>query len=174
MLQYCSVMIMPTVFVTIIGYGFTKKVDVFSAFLKGAKGGLKTLFGILPALVGLMAAISMFRASGALQFLTGFFAPITELLGIPAEVMPLALLRPVSGSGSLAILNDLLASLGPDSPSGRLASVIMGSTETTFYALAVYYGSVNIRRTRHTVPAALMADVTTLLAGTFICHLFYH
>ena len=173
-LKYCSVMIMPAVFVAIIGYGWIKKVDIFSAFLDGAKGGLKTLFGILPALVGLMAAISMFRASGALQFLTGLLSPLTNLLSIPSEIMPLALLRPVSGSGSLALVNDLFKSVGPDSMAGRIASVIMGSTETTFYTLAVYYSSVNIRHTRHTVTAALLADLTGILTGTFICLLFYH
>ncbi|MBQ4518310.1 MAG: spore maturation protein [Clostridia bacterium] len=174
MLKYCSVMIMPAVFVLIISYGYANRVDVFNAFLDGAKSGLKTLFGILPALVGLMAAISMFRASGALQFLTGLLSPFTNHVGIPSEIMPLALLRPVSGSGSLALVNDLFKTAGPDSLAGRIASVIMGSTETTFYTLAVYYGSVNIRRTRHTLPAALLADLTGILAGTLICLLFYH
>ncbi|MBE7036587.1 MAG: spore maturation protein [Ruminococcaceae bacterium] len=173
-LKYISVIILPAVFMLIIIYGWTKKVDIFSAFLIGAKDGLKTLFGILPALVGLIAAITMFRTSGALQFITGLLSPITKLMGIPAEIMPLALLRPVSGSGSLALVNDILTTAGPDSMVGRIASVIMGSTETTFYTLAVYYGSVNIRHSRHTVPAALLADVTGIIAGTFICLLFYH
>lgn len=172
-LKYISVMIMPFIFVVIIGYGWANKVDIFSAFLTGAKDGLKTLFGILPALVGLIAAITMFRTSGALHFLTGLLSPITRLLGIPAEIMPLALLRPVSGSGSLALLNDVLLTAGPDSMIGRMASVVMGSTETTFYTLAVYYGAVGIQKSRHTVPAALLADATGIIGGTLICLLFY-
>ena len=150
-----------------------QKVDIFDAFLVGAKDGLKSLFSILPALVGLITAITLFRASGALDFLTKLLAPVTKPLGLPAEIMPLALLRPISGSGSLAILGDLFASAGPDSLAGRIASVVMGSTETTFYALAVYYGAVKIKNIRHTLPAALCADLTGLLAGTWICYLFF-
>lgn len=173
MLHGLSVCVMPAVFLIIIVSAFVKRVDIFDAFLKGATEGLKTLFGILPALVGLIAAITMFRSSGALEFLTGLLAPLTKPLGIPAEIMPLALLRPVSGSGALAIVNDLLTTLGPDSLVGRIASVVMGSTETTFYTLAVYYGAVKIKETRHTVPAAILADITGLLAGTWICLLLY-
>ncbi len=173
MLRNISVGVMPAVFFIIIGHGWIKRVDIFDAFLSGAKEGVKTLFSILPALVGLIAAITMFRVSGALEFLTGFLAPVTHLLGIPAEIMPLALLRPVSGSGALAIVNDLLQTAGPDSMVGRIASVVMGSTETTFYTLAVYYGSVKIRDSRYTVPAALIADITGLLVGTWICLFLY-
>ncbi len=173
MLPYLSGMIMPLLFVIIIGYGWIKKVDVFSAFVVGAKEGLKTLFGILPALVGLIAAITMFRTSGALQFLTSLLSPVTKLINIPPEIMPLALLRPISGSGSLALVNDVLKTAGPDSMVGLISSVVMGSTETTFYTLAVYYGSVKIRHSRYTVPAALAADLTGILAGTYICYLFY-
>lgn len=173
MLAGFSAYVMPSIFLLVIGYALIKKIDIFDAFLAGAKEGLKSLFSILPALVGLMTAISLFRASGALEFLTRLLAPLTKPLGIPAEVMPLALLRPVSGSGSLAIVSDILQSAGPDSMVGRIASVVMGSTETTFYTLAVYYGAVKIKNSRHTVPAALCADLTGLLAGTWICYLFF-
>ncbi len=173
MLRTLSAGIMPVIFCVIIGYAAYCKIDIFDAFLAGAAAGLKTLFGILPALVGLVAAITMFRASGALDFLTALLAPVTRVLGIPAEIMPLALLRPVSGSGALAVVNNLLTANGPDSIVGRIASVVMGSTETTFYTLAVYYGSVGIRDSRYTVPAALLADVTGLLAGTWICRLVF-
>ena len=173
MLRTLSAGIMPVIFCVIIGYAAYCKIDIFDAFLAGAAAGLKTLFGILPALVGLVAAITMFRASGALDFLTALLTPVTRVLGIPAEIMPLALLRPVSGSGALAVVNNLLTANGPDSIVGRIASVVMGSTETTFYTLAVYYGSVGIRDSRYTVPAALLADVTGLLAGTWICRLFF-
>ncbi|MBE7040351.1 MAG: spore maturation protein [Ruminococcaceae bacterium] len=173
MLAGFSAYVMPIIFLLVIGYALIKKIDIFDAFLVGAKEGLKSLFSILPALVGLMTAISLFRASGALEFLTLALAPLSKPLGIPAEIMPLALLRPVSGSGSLAIVSDILQSAGPDSMVGRIASVVMGSTETTFYTLAVYYGAVKIKNSRHTVPAALCADLTGLLAGTWICYLFF-
>ena len=173
MLHSLSASVMPVIFLIIIGFSMIKKVDIFDAFLCGAKDGLKSLFSILPALVGLIAAISMFRASGALEFLTTLLSPVTRLLGIPAQIMPLALLRPVSGSGALAIVGDLLTSAGPDSMVGHIASVIMGSTETTFYTLAVYYGAVKIKNSRHSVPAALCADLTGLFVGTWICYLFF-
>ncbi len=165
--------ILPLVIVLIILCAFIRRVDIFDAFLVGAGEGLKSLFRILPALVGLITAIAMFRASGALEFLTTVSAPLLKLLKIPQEILPLALLRPISGSGSLAIVEDILTTSGPDSFPGRVASVVMGSSETTFYALAVYYGSVSIRMTRHTVPAAILADITGLLVGTWICYLFF-
>lgn len=173
MLHTLSGWVMPGIFCIIIGYAMYRRIDIFEAFLAGAAGGLKTLFGILPALVGLIAAISMLRASGALVFFTRLLAPLTERVGIPSELMPLALLRPISGSGALAIVSDLLKSYGPDSMVGRIASVVMGSTETTFYTLAVYYGSVGIRDSRYTVPAALCADITGLLVGVWVCQLFF-
>ncbi len=173
MLHAISAGVLPAVIVLIIVCAYIRRVDLFDAFLAGAGEGLKSLFRILPALVGLITAISMFRASGALDFLTMVFAPLLRLLKIPREILPLALLRPISGSGSLAIVEDILTASGPDSLPGRAASVIMGSSETTFYALAVYYGSVRIHSTRHTVPAAILADITGLLAGSWICYLFF-
>ncbi len=165
--------ILPFTICGILGFGLYQKVNLFDAFLSGAKEGMKSLVSILPALVGLMAAISMLRASGALDFLAHLLAPLTSRLGIPADVMPLALLRPVSGSGSLAILQDILGKVGADSFAGRLASVMMGSSETTFYALAVYFGAVNVKNTRHTASAALLADLVAVLAATYICYLYF-
>lgn len=173
MIRTLSAAIMPLVFLLMIGYGLMRHVSVFEAFMDGAKSGMKSLFAVLPALVGLLAAISMLRASGALDCFTRLLAPAASWLGIPSELMPLALLRPVSGSGTLALVNDLLNSAGPDSMVGRMASVIMGSTETTFYTLAVYYGAVHIKSTRHTLPAALLADFAGLLGGVYICRLFF-
>lgn len=173
MIRSLSAAVIPFILLAIILYGWVKKVDIFDAFLSGAAGGIKTLFGILPALVGLITAIAMFRQSGALNFFTGLLSPLTSRLGIPPEIMPLALMRPISGSGALAIANDLITVSGPDSATGRMASVLMGSAETTFYTLAVYYGAVKIKETRHTVPAALLADAAGLLAGCWVCHLFF-
>ncbi len=165
--------VMPVLFIAIIGYGLFRKINVFDAFLDGAMEGLKTAGKILPALVGLIAAITMFRVSGAMELITRFLSPITSRLGVPAEVLPLALLRPISGSGALAVVSDLFRVHGPDSIVGRIASVMMGSTETTFYTLAVYYGSVGIKDARFTVKAALLADLTGMLASVWACRLFY-
>lgn len=151
--------VVPCVIAGIFLWGLARGVNVFDAFTAGAREGLRTAAEILPALVCLLTAVAMFRASGALRVLTAALAPAARLLGIPPEVMPLALLRPVSGSASLALFSDLLKQYGPDSWIGRVASVLQGSTETTFYTVAVYYGAVNIKRTRHTLPASLTADL---------------
>ncbi|MBE7010776.1 MAG: spore maturation protein [Ruminococcaceae bacterium] len=172
MLKALSSSILPLVVCFIILFGLCKKINIFEAFIAGAAEGIHALFSILPALVALIFSITMLRTSGALDFLISLLTPITKLLHIPPALMPLAILRPVSGSGSLAVLGDLLNRSGPDSLLGRMASVIMGSTETTFYALAVYFGSVKIKNSRHTVPAALVADLVGLVAGVYIC-LFY-
>ncbi len=150
-----------------------KRVSVFDGFVAGAKEGIATAFGILPSLVGLLVAVGMFRASGAMDLLLTFLAPVGSALGIPAEVMPLAMLRPVSGSGSLALVAELFDRYGPDSFIGRAASVLMGSTETTFYTLAVYFGSVGIRRTRHTLPAALIADGCAAILAVAAVRVFF-
>ncbi len=165
--------IVPLILVLIVSYALIKRVNIFDAFLSGAKEGALSLFSILPALVGLITAISMFRASGALSFLINLLAPLTSKLGIPGELMPLALLRPISGSGALSIVQDTLTEFGADSFLGRAASVVMGSSETTFYALAVYFGAVSITRSRHTVPAAILADITGLFAGIYICKIYF-
>ena len=154
-------------------YGMGKRVDVYGALTHGAEEGLTVLLKVLPALVGLLTAVAMFRASGALEWLTGLCAPALEFLGIPPETTPLMLVRPVSGSGALAVGSDLIATYGPDSYIGRVAAVMLGSTETTFYTIAVYFGSAGIIRTRHTVPAALAADLTGFLASAFAVRLFF-
>ena len=168
-----SIYIMPAIFITILGYALYKKVNVFDVFLKGAASGLKTSINILPALVGLICAVSMLRASGALDFLEKLLSPLLSKIGMPGEVLPLALLKPVSGSGALALIKDIFDKSGPDSFSGKLASVMLGSSETTFYTLAVYYGAVKIKNSRHTVPAAVVADIAGIVAAVYICNLIY-
>lgn len=152
--------IIPCVLAGIFLYGLCRGVDVFDCFLQGAKQGLHTAVGIIPALVGLLTAVAMFKASGCLAVLTEAIRPLADAIGFPAEVVPLALLRPVTGSGAMAIFNDLLHSYGPDTFIGRVASVLEGSTETTFYTIAVYYGAVSVRKSRHTLGASLSADFT--------------
>lgn len=155
----------------IILFGLTKKVKIFDAFLLGAQGGFDTAISILPSIIGLVTAVSMLRASGAIDLLSSMLRPITESLGFPTEVLPLALLRPVSGGASTAILNDILNTYGPDSFAGKVASVICGSTETTFYTLTVYFAAVHAKNTRHTLKSALLADFTGIALGTMLVHL---
>lgn len=164
----------PLVIAVIVGYGLIKGVAVFDLFLEGAKEGLMTAARILPALVGLVAAVGMFRVSGGLDILSWALQPVGRLIGLPKEILPLALMRPISGSGALALFTDLLGEHGADSLIGRVASVLMGSTETTFYTIAVYYGAAGIKDTRHSIPAALAGDVTGFFMSAFLVHLLFY
>ena len=148
-------------------YALCRRVDVFSALTTGAGEGLSVVLRILPPLVALLTAVSMLSASGALELLTELLTPVLTFLGIPPETVGLLLIRPVSGSGALAVGSDIMQTYGPDSTIGRTAAVMLGSTETTFYTVAVYYGAAGIRRTRHTIPAALAADITGFLAAAW-------
>ena len=136
-----------------------RKENAYDKLLAGAGEGLKLLVGILPALVALLTAVYMLRASGAIDLLTKLTAPAFTWLGIPAETAPLVLIRPISGSAALAVGAELMASYGVDSPVGRTVAVMLGSTETTFYAISVYFGAAGVRKTRYTIPAALFADL---------------
>ncbi len=151
-------------------YGFIKKVPVYEKFVEGAEEGFHTAVRIIPFLVGMMVAISVFRASGAMQVLADLIKPVTDLIGAPAEIVPLAVMRPLSGSGVLGMATELMRVYGPDSFIGRLASVMQGTTDTTFFVLTVYFGSVGITRYRYSVLIGLSADITGFLAALFLCH----
>lgn len=168
-----SSLIIPVLLAAVAIYGTGKRVDIYATLTHGAEEGLSVLLRIIPALVGLLTAVSMFRASGAMEWFSSLCAPLLNRLGIPSEIMPLMLIRPVSGSGALAVASDLIAHNGPDSYIGRVAAVMLGSTETTFYTIAVYFGSAGIHRTRHTVPAALTADLAGFLASALAVRLFF-
>ena len=157
--------------VSIVAFGLIKRDNVYDSFVQGAKLGLHSTVQISAPLVGLMVAISMFRASGALEILSRVLSPLTNLLQMPSEVLPLALLRPVSGSGSIAIVNDIFKNYGSDSIPGKIASVMMGSTETTFYTVAVYFGAVGIKKVRHTLKAALIADFTGMVLAVLVVNM---
>ncbi len=163
----------PVLVLIILGAGLLTEVKVYDTFVEGAKEGIATIIRILPPLVGLMTAVGVFRASGALDWIVYILKPAASFLGIPAETMPLALLRPVSGSASLALVADILKAYGPDSYIGRVASTMMGSTETIFYTLAVYYGSVGIRNIRYTLLAALIADGASVIASAWVCAMVF-
>lgn len=173
-MNYISNFIIPAAVLGILLFGIFKKVNVFDVFLEGAKEGLEVSISILPALIGLMTCVGMFKASGGLDVITYLLAPLTEKIHFPGEVVPLALLRPISGSGALVVFEDILKNYGPDSFIGRVASVLQGSTETTFYTIAVYYSAAKITKTRHTLVCALTADmVGFIMSAATISWLFY-
>ena len=155
------------------GYALFRGTDVFSALTDGALQGLRTVGRIAPVLVCLLPAVGALRASGAVDAFTALLRPALSFLGIPAETVPLMLLRPMSGSGALAVAGDIFTACGADSPAGRTAAVMLGSTETTFYVLSVYFGAAGVRKTRHAVPAALCADLAGFLAATFCVNVLH-
>ncbi|MDY3280840.1 spore maturation protein [Dysosmobacter sp.] len=166
-------LVIPGLLAAVAVWGTARRVDVYGALCAGAAQGLRVTAQIFPALLGLMTAVSMFRASGALEWLTALCAPALEGLGIPPELMPLMLIRPISGGGALAVGSDLIQSCGPDSYPGRVAAVMLGSTETTFYTVAVYFGAAGILRTRYAIPAALAADLAGFAASALTVRLFF-
>ena len=153
--------LLPCVTGIIVLWGAAKGIKIFDCFIKGAEKGFESAVKLLPPLMGLVLGVTMLRHSGALDVIIKMLEPVAEISGIPGEVLPLAVLSPISGSGSLTMFEQIPKNNGPDSPEGRIASVIMGSTETTFYAVTVYYGSVGIKKSGCTVPAALLADMTS-------------
>ena len=148
-------------------YGTLRRVDVYGALVQGAGQGLETLTRIAPALICLITAVSMVRASGLLQALASWLSPVLGRLGLPPELLPLMLVRPISGSAALGVGADLINTYGPDSDLGRMAAVMLGSTETTFYTIAVYFSAAGITRTRYALPAALCADAAGFLASAW-------
>jgi len=167
-MQYISTLIMPVVIIIIIGFGLYKRERVFDTFLDGAKQGIETTIKIIPSIIGIMVAIGVLNASGLMDSVSQFISPITNFMGIPREVTPLALMRPISGSASLGMLSQVLEQYGADSNVGKIASCIMGCTETTFYTIAVYFGAIGIKNTRYVLPIALLADLISIV---IVCNL---
>ncbi|MFZ1082113.1 MAG: spore maturation protein [Candidatus Kryptoniota bacterium] len=172
-LEAVSITVIPLIVAGFIFYAAKKKVPVYESFVSGAKGGFDVAIKIIPYLVAMLVAIGIFRASGAMDILVGLLAPIGHLIGMPPEVLPIALLRPLSGSGSLGLMSDIMKKYGPDSFIGVLVSTMYGSSETTFYVIAVYFGAVNISRTRHAVAAGLIADVVGMIGALLICKILF-
>ncbi|MFO8111964.1 MAG: nucleoside recognition domain-containing protein [Desulfosalsimonadaceae bacterium] len=166
--------IIPSLVVGFLAFGLVKKIRIYEVFVEGAKEGFQVAIRIIPYLVAILVAVGMFRASGALEAMVGALGRWTTMIGLPAEALPMALLRPLSGSGAYGILASIINDplIGPDSYTGYLVSTLQGSTETTFYVLAVYFGAVSVRRVRHTLAAALTADVAGVLFAVIACTLF--
>lgn len=160
-------MLVPLLIMAVALWGAVRRVDVYDALVAGAGEGLGVLIKIVPPLVGLLTAVYMLRASGALELAAAALAPLLRVLGIPPETVGLLLVRPVSGSAALGVGAELISTYGPDSTIGRTAAVMLGSTETTFYTIAVYFGAAGITRTRHAVPAALCADLAGFTAAAW-------
>lgn len=167
-INFFSNLAMPMVIFFIVLYGVTEKVKVFDNFLEGAKEGIKTTFSILPTLIGLFLAIGVLRSSGVLDFIIKLSSPILEIFNFPSELMPLAILRPISGSASIAVATDIMKQAGVDSLIGNIASTIMGSTETTLYTIAIYTSCIKIKKNRFILLAALTADITGIIVSNFI------
>lgn len=165
MLAQLTGLVVPLLLLGVSLVSLAKKQDFYAALTDGAQAGLKTVFRIVPALVGLLTATSMLRASGALDALAQLLRPITGFFGIPAETLPLLLVRPLSGSAALAVGAELMARYGVNSTVGRTAAVMLGSTETTFYTVSVYFGAAGVKKTRYAIPAALIADLTGFVAA---------
>ncbi len=160
-------LIIPLLMILVCAWSLHKKEDFYSLLVLGAQDGLRLLFSMIPSLIALMSAVSMLRASGLVDRLSSILAPLCVRVGLLPELVPLMLIRPLSGSAALAVGAELIAAHGADSLVGRTAAVMLGSTETTFYTISVYFGAAGVKKTRHTIPAALLADVVGFLAASF-------
>ncbi len=168
-INYLSTIAVPMVILLIIAYGVIEKNKVYDTFIEGAKEGMQVVVNILPTLVGIFLAVGALRSSGLIELIINIIKPIIETLRIPAEIMPLALLRPISGSASMAVATDIMSKNGVDSLIGLIASTIMGSTETTLYTIALYTSAVGIKKIRFVLIAALIADISGMLISVAIC-----
>ncbi|NNE68931.1 MAG: spore maturation protein [Rhodothermales bacterium] len=172
-IEVFSVFVLPLLIVGFPLYGLYKKVPVYEEFVEGAKGGFQVAITIIPYLVAILFAIAMFRASGALEFVIDALRPVLALIAVPAEVLPMMILRPLTGSGSAAIVLDMIAQYGPDSILVKMAATMFGSTETTFYVIAVYFGAVNVKKTRHALSAGLIADIFAMFMAIYVVQLLF-
>ena len=172
-MEIVSKIILPIFIIVIIFYGVKKKINVYDTFLEGAKEGLMTTFSIFPAIIAMIFAINIFLDSNVLGFIMKLLSPMLGNINMPLEIIPMALLRPVSGTASLAIMNDIFKSFGPDSFIGRLASVLQGCTDTTIYVIALYFGTVKITKIRHALWGGLFADLIGIIAAVILTNLFF-
>ena len=171
--EVTSAWMLPTLVATLVLYGWVRGLRVYDSLVEGAKQGFQVAIRIIPYLVVILVVVGMFRASGGIDLIVVVISPFTELIGLPAEALPMALLRPLTGTGAFGVMAEAMTVHGADSLIGYMVSTFQGSTETTFYTLAVYYGAVGIRETRHTVPACLLADIAGILGAVFIVNLMF-
>ena len=174
MLQMIGSWVLPSMVVLIVLFGFIKKVNVFDSFIEGARDGVKTVYKLMPSMVGLVLAVTMLKQSGGMELIAKLLSPAAKIFSMPPDILPIALLSPVSGGGSLSLFENVLKNFGPDSFEGRVASVLASSTETTFYAVTVYYSAIGIKNTRHTLYAGLMGDFTAFALCSLFVRLTIH
>ncbi len=172
-MEIISKIILPVFIIVIVFYGVKKKINVYDTFLEGAKEGLVTTFNIFPAVIAMIFAINIFLDSNVLGFVIKILNPLLGRVTVPLEIIPMALLRPVSGTASLAIMNDIFKNFGPDSFVGRLASVLQGCTDTTIYVIALYFGTVKITKIKHALWGGLFADLMGIIAAIILTNLFF-
>ena len=165
--------IVPAIIFIIMTAAVFKKVPVYDSMCEGAADGLKIIIKILPSMICILSAAAMLRASGIIDFIINILSPLTKKIGLPAEIMPMVLLRPISGSGALGILADNLKTYGPDSKAGIISSIIMGSTETTFYTLAVYFGATGVKNAKRAIPCAVIGDITGVAVSVLLVNYMY-
>ncbi len=168
-----SITSIPFMITLIIVHGYIKGVKIYDTFVEGAKDGFKTSIKIMPYLIAIFLAIGIFKDSGALDFFSNILGGLGKLIGLPKELIPLVILKPISGSGSLALVKDIITTYGPDSFLGRLASTMLGSSETIFYTMAIYFGAVGIKRTRHTLICAIISHLAGVIAAVIICRVIF-
>ena len=170
-LNTISTWILPFIILTILTIGIIKKVPIYETFKEGAKDGFKVSINIIPYLVAIIVAISMLRASGFIEGIGAMFSGILEALKVPVEVLPIMIVRSLSGSAALGIFSDIANTLGPDSYATKLAAIMVGSSETTFYVLSVYFGSIGIKKFRYAILTGILADIIGIVAAIFVCQL---
>ena len=172
-METISIIILPLIVLFIIIYGYYKKINIYESFLKGSLEGLKTCLNIFPNILAMIFAVNLLIRSGFVNYISLFLNPLLIKFGLSTEIISMSLFRPISGTASLAIMNNILGTFGPDSIMGRLASTIQGSTDTTFYVLALYFGSVGIKKTRYALPVGLFADLVGITMSFIIVYLFF-
>lgn len=172
MFNYLSKSIIPIIFLLIISYGMIEGCKVYEWFIEGAKEGLNVCLRIFPALLAMIIAVQIFKESNLLDVLNNLIAPIGNLIGLPKEIIPLIIIKPLSGSGAIGVFTDIIKSFGADTKIGLISSVVMGTTETIFYTITVYFGAVKVKKIRHTLWAAIFADLTAIIMAVLMVNLF--
>ncbi|WP_066503983.1 spore maturation protein [Abyssisolibacter fermentans] len=165
--------IIPFIIFTILIHGYIKNINLYECFVEGAKEGFKTTVRIMPYLIAVFVAIGIFKRSSAMNIFVSIFTPITKIIGLPKELIPLIIMRPISGSGSLALVKNITCTYGADSFIARVAATMMGSAETIFYTMAIYFGAIGIKKSRHTLTAALLSHIGAIAASLIICNIFF-
>lgn len=172
-MNYIILAIIPIIVGAVTLYGIVKGVKVYECFVEGAKDGISICLRIFPYLLAMLVAVGVFRASGSLDFFTSFMSPIVKIIGLPKEIVPLVFIKPLSGSGAMGVFTDILKQYGADTFIGITASIIMGTTETIFYTLTVYYGAIGVKKIRHTLWAAILADLTAIIMAVTLTRIMF-